>query len=83
MSNSGSPAAGDARDPVLLEGIALRRYLDRSQRNRVQKSVYIERELLDALGTHCDLNFEVNWALELKLTKMSKLRIGAVTDSER
>lgn len=47
-------------------------------KKRVHKSVYIEEEFLAALPPRCDLNFEINLALELKLTSENPVQVALV-----
>lgn len=61
-----------------LQGITLRRLLRYESKNRKQVTVYIEREFLEALPSRCDLNFEVNLALEQMLTRETPFRITIV-----
>ena len=42
--------------------------------NRSRQTVYIEQELLDAI--HGDLNFEINLALEHRITKHQGARVA-------
>jgi hypothetical protein len=59
-----------------LEGIALRRVIGIEAKNRIQRSVQIEAELIQALGPRSDINFDVNLALELYLTKYKGARVA-------
>jgi hypothetical protein len=60
---------------LALEGIALRRNIGLEPKNRQGKKVYIESEILAALGDR-DLNFQVNLALEHLLTKHPAARVA-------
>ena len=61
-----------------LRGISVRRLIGKEKKNRVGKKIYIEKELLDALPAKCDLNFEINFALELRLTEHHDLQVQLV-----
>lgn len=63
-------------DKSPLEGIALRRVIGLEAKNRIQRSVQIEEELIQALGPRSDINFDVNLALELYLTKYKGARVA-------
>jgi hypothetical protein len=52
-----------------IEGLVLRRNLGMDRKNRDKKTVYIEHEILEALGPDKDLNFAVNLALEYYITQ--------------
>jgi hypothetical protein len=65
-----------------LEGIAVRRHFGYEKKNRQGKHVYIESEILAALGP-CDLNFQVNLALEHMLTKHPDWKVLITARRER
>ena len=78
-AGSDGAIAGSSRststNPQHLEGIALRRNIGIERKNREPKKVYIEAEILQALGP-CDLNFQVNLALEHIITKHPRARVA-------
>jgi hypothetical protein len=57
-----------------IEGISLRRRLKFEPNNYVRKTICIQAELLEALGPHADLTFEINMALERTIIKDKKER---------
>jgi hypothetical protein len=65
------PGKGKRLEKSHIEGISIRRALHMEHKNRVRKTVYIESEILELLGPHIDLNFQVNLALEHFITKHS------------
>lgn len=65
-----------------LEGIALRRVIGIEAKNRIQRSVQIEEELIQALGPRSDINFDVNLALELYVTKYKGARVAVSVRDE-
>ena len=70
---------GQGQKPVKeLQGITLRRMIGYERKNREGHTIYIEREILQALPEYCDLNFEVNLALETMLTSEQPPQIQIV-----
>ena len=68
------PGKGKSLEKSHIEGISLRRAIHMEPKNRVRKTVYIEAELLEALGP-CDLSFLVNLALEHRITKHPDMQV--------
>jgi hypothetical protein len=57
-----------------LEGLTIRRQFGYEKKTRRCKSVFIEAELLEALGP-CNLSFLVNLALEHRITKHPDMQV--------
>ena len=78
MTGTSTGRVLDPKTREALRGLTMRRLLaPGKKKHRVQKTVQINREFIEALGD-VDLNFEVNLALELRLTEHSDLKLQLV-----